>query len=119
MKKISFGDVLPHLLAVIIFLVVTLIFFNTVFFKNRVINQNDINEFLWGSRELREYREATGEEGRWAATMFSGMPAYLVNMDWSDGVVVGMKKVLTLFLPHPVSNIYLAFLSYYIMLLAF
>ncbi len=119
MKKISFGDVLPHLLAVIIFLVVTLIFFNPVFFKNRVINQNDINEFLWGSRELREYREATGEEGRWAATMFSGMPAYLVNMDWSDGVVVGMKKVLTLFLPHPVSNIYLAFLSYYIMLLAF
>ena len=26
--------------------------------------------------------------------MFSGMPAYLVNISWSDGVVLGMKKVL-------------------------
>src|SRR5258706_4603966 len=51
--------------------------------------------------------------------MFSGMPAYLVNLKWSDGVLVGMKRVLSLFLPHPVNNIFIAFLCYYIMLLAF
>ena len=47
------------------------------------------------------------------------MPAYLVNLDWSDDVVVAIKKALSLFLPHPICNIFLAFVCYYIMLLTF
>ncbi|MEJ0055800.1 MAG: hypothetical protein WDN75_09200 [Bacteroidota bacterium] len=117
--KISFKDILPHLLAVIVFLVVTVTFFSPVFFDNKILSQQDITQFLWGSKELRDFRDATGEEGLWAGTMFSGMPAYMVNLDWSDGVVVGMKKVLSLFLPHPVCNIFLSFVCYYIMMLAF
>jgi hypothetical protein len=51
--------------------------------------------------------------------MFSGMPAYLVSLKWSDGPVVWTKKIMGLFLPHPVNNIFIAFLCYYILLLAF
>ena len=119
MKKITVSNLVPHVLAVAVFLVVTVTFFSPVFFDNKVLNQGDITQFLWGSKELRDYRAATGEEGLWAGTMFSGMPAYLVNMDWSDGVVVGIKKILSLFLPHPVCNIFLAFICYYILLLTF
>lgn len=120
MRKISFQeDVLPHVLAVLLFLVVTVGFFNPVFFENKIISQHDIQQHIGGSRDLREFREATGEEGLWAGAMFSGMPAYLVNLEWSDGAVVALKKVLSLFLPHPVANIFLAFVSYYIMLIAF
>jgi hypothetical protein len=120
MRKINFtSDILPHIIAVTVFLVVTFIFFSPVFFDNRVLSQGDIRQHLSSSRELRDFREATGEEGLWVGTMFSGMPAYLVNLDWSDGVVVGMKKVLTLFLTHPVCNIFAAFISFYILLLSF
>ncbi len=120
MKKLNFGrDIWPHGLAVLIFLLVTILFFNPLFFGNKSLNQGDINQFLWGSKEQRDYREATGEEGLWANTMFSGMPAYMINMDWSDGVVTGMKRVLSIFLPHPVNNIFLAFLCYYLLLLSF
>jgi hypothetical protein len=119
MKKISFVDVRPHLLAVLVFLVVTLVFFSPVFFDNKALDQQDIQQHIGSSKALRDYRDATGEEGLWASSMFSGMPAYLVNLQWSDGVVVTMKKVLTLFLPHPVRNIFAAFICYYIMLLAF
>ena len=120
MKKIKFIEhVLPHLVAVIIFLIVTLFFFSPVFFENKVINQHDINQHIGSAKVLRDYRTATGEEGLWAMSMFSGMPAYLVNMEWSNGVVAWTKKLLSLFLPHPVNNIFLAFLSYYCMLLAF
>jgi len=118
--KLKFtSDILPHLLAVLLFFLVTITFFSPVFFENKVLNQHDIQQHAGSSKALRDYREATGEEGLWAGAMFSGMPAYLVNLQWSDGVVVGMKKVLSLFLPHPVSNIFLAFISYYIMLLVF
>lgn len=120
MKQIRFSDhVLPHLIAVLVFLVVTILFFNPVFFDNKSISQGDIQQWSGSSKELRDYRDATGEEGLWAGAMFSGMPAYLVNLQWSDGVVLGLKKVLSLFLPHPVNVIFLAFLCYYILLLSF
>ncbi len=120
MKKINFlADVLPHIVAVVTFLIVTVMFFSPVFFDNKALSQGDITQFLWSSNELREYRRATGEEGLWAGAMFSGMPAYLINLDWSDGVITTIKQVMSLYMPHPVSSIFLAFVSYYIMLLAF
>lgn len=118
--KINFSkDVLPHALAVLLFFLVTIVFFSPVFFENKALSQHDIQQHMGASKALRDYREATGEEGLWASAMFSGMPAYLVNLHWSDGVVVGMKKVFSLFLPHPVSNIFLSFVCYYILLLSF
>lgn len=118
--KVNFSkDVLPHLLAVALFLLVTVVLFSPAFFENKSLNQHDIQQHAGSSKALRDYREATGEEGLWAGAMFSGMPAYLVNLQWSDGVVVGLKKVMSLFLPHPFANIFLAFVCYYIMLLSF
>lgn len=118
--KIDFSrDVLPHLLAVLLFLLVTVVFFSPVFFENKALNQHDIQQFLGSSKALRDYRDATGEEGLWAGAMFSGMPAYLVNLQWSDDVVKGLKKTLSVFLPHPIANIFLAFVCYYILLLSF
>jgi hypothetical protein len=119
MKKITFGDIAPHLVALGIFLVVTLVFFSPIFFENKSLDQQDISQHISSAKALRDYRNATGQEGLWAPSMFSGMPAYLVNLEWSDGVVVTLKKVLTLFLPHPVCNIFAAFICYYILLLSF
>ena len=120
MKKINFStDVIPHMAAVIVFLLVTILFFRPIFFDGMALNQGDINQFLGSSKELRDFRAATGEEGLWAGAMFSGMPAYMVNLDWSDGAVVVIKRIISFFLPHPVNNIFLAFICYYAMLLAF
>lgn len=120
MKKLKFtSDVLPHLLAVLTFVLITVFFFNPVFFGNKALNQHDIQEWEGSARSLRDYREATGEEGLWSPSMFSGMPAYLVNVEWSNGPVYAFKSILTLGLPHPVANIFAAFISYYILLLAF
>jgi hypothetical protein len=120
MKKINFsGDVLPHLIAVAVFLVVTVIFFRPAFFENKVLNQRDIEEWEGSSKALRDFRDQTGEEGLWAPSMFSGMPAYLVNLEWSYQPVTVLKRILTLGLKHPFANIFAAFVSYYILLLAF
>jgi hypothetical protein len=120
MKKLSFSKhVLPHTLAVVAFLVVTIFFFNPIFFENKALDQSDIQQYLGTSKVLRDYREATGKEGLWAGSMFSGMPAYLVSLKWSEGPVVAIKKVSSLFLPHPIANIFVAFVCYYILLLAF
>ncbi len=120
MKKISFSQhILPHLIAITAFLLVTVFFFNPLFFEKKVMVQHDIAQSIAGSKVLTDHRAQTGEEGLWASAMFSGMPAYTVSIQWSNGAVRFMKSVLTLNLPHPVSNIFLAFICYYIMLLAF
>lgn len=120
MKKINFTrHVLPHLVAVTVFLVITIFFFNPIFFENKVIDQHDIRISRTSSKNLMDYREKTGEEGLWAPTSFSGMPAYFVHIIWSNLPVAYAEQVLSLFLPHPINNIYVAFICYYIMLLAF
>lgn len=120
MKKINFTrHILPHAVAVIVFLVITVFFFNPVFFENKVIDQHDIRISRTSSKSLMEYREQTGEEGLWTPSQFSGMPAYFVHIIWGSQPVGYMERVLSLFLPHPINNIFIAFISYYIMLLAF
>lgn len=120
MKKITFTeDVLPHLSAVAVFLVVTILFFSPVFFENKALDQHDITQWEGSSRSMREYRNNTGEEALWSESMFSGMPGYLINVQWGNIVISYVKKIASFNLPHPICNIYLAFLSYYIMLLAF
>ncbi len=120
MKQINVKEhILPHLFAVLVFLLISVIFFNPVFFDNKSISQHDIQQWEAASKALRDFRMATAEEGLWAPSMFGGMPAYLINMEWSNGVIVAIKKIISIGLPHPVVNIYWAFLSYYILLLVF
>ena len=120
MRKINFSkDVLPHGIAIGVFLIVTLFFFNPIFFDNKILDQSDITQWEGSSKSMRDFRDKTGEEALWAPSMFSGMPGYLVNVKWGNNAVDIVKAILSFKLPHPVCNIYLAFVCYYIMLLAF
>jgi hypothetical protein len=120
MKNIRFGEhVLPHLVAVVVFLVVTVFFFNPLFFDNKTLQQHDIQQFTGGAKEIIDYRAQTGKEALWTNRMFGGMPAYLISVQWSNRPVSILKSVLTLGLQHPIGNIFAAFIAYYILLLAF
>lgn len=120
MRKIRFtAHILPHIIAILTFFLITVFFFNPVFFENKRIGQHDIRMWEASSKSLRDFREQTGEEGLWTPSMFSGMPAYLVNVHWSNESVIFLKKILTLSLPHPVNNIMAAFVCYYLLLLTF
>lgn len=120
MSKINFSKhVFPHLVAVIVFYIITLFFFSPIFFNGKVLNQGDIQQFIGSSKSISDYRASTGEEALWAPDMFSGMPAYLVSLRWSDGPLAWVKKIMSLFTPHPVSNVLVTFVCYYILLLSF
>ena len=119
MKKIDFRQVLPHLVAIGVFLFITILFFSPVFFESKALNQGDITQWEGSSKSMRDYRDKTGEEALWSENMFSGMPGYLINVQWGNIAIGYLKKIMSFNLPHPICNIYLAMLSYYIMLLAF
>ena len=120
MKKINFtAQVLPHMLAIAVFLLVTVLFFNPVFFENKTLQQRDIQEFIGSSKAIDDFRKQFGEEPLWTNSMFSGMPAYLISVHWGNQAMAYVKTIMALFLPHPIANIFLAFVCYYILLLSF
>lgn len=120
MKPIKFQkDILPHLLAVIAFLSITILFFSPTYFDGKVLSQGDIAQWEASAQELIEYREATGEEGLWTNSIFGGMPAYLISVKWGNGLIKAAHAIYTLGLPHPTRLVFGAMLSFYIMLLCF
>lgn len=120
MKKIRFTEhILPHLIALVVFVVVTVLFFSPVFFESKAPVQPDIQEYQGSAKAITDFREQTGEEPLWTNAMFGGMPAYLISVQWSNQPVLYLKKIISVGLPHPISNILTAFVCYYIMLLCF
>lgn len=120
MKKINIQqDVLPHIIAIAIFLLLTIIFFKPVFFDNEALSQGDILQWEASATELIDYRESTGEEGLWTNSIFGGMPAYMISVKWGNQLIKSVHSIISLGLPHPARVLFISMLSFYIMLLCF
>lgn len=119
-KSSFFSKALPHVIAVIIFLAISIFMYRPILFEGKIMDQNDINQGKGAAKELVDYRESTGEQALWTNSMFGGMPTYLTGLQWSGAMTLNtIQKVMLLGLPRPVGENFLAFLTFYIMLLVF
>lgn len=120
MKTISFKEhILPHIVAILVFIIITLFFFLPLFMENKVLNQNDVLQGVGAGQEVIEYRAQTGEEALWTNSMFGGMPAYLINTVWGNNVLYLFQQVLTFNFPSAASEVLIGLISFYILLLVF
>lgn len=120
MSKINFKEqILPHIVSILIFLLVTVAYFQPVFFENKSLGQHDINQWRGGAQEIIDFKETTGETTLWTNSMFGGMPAYLIYTKWGYGIMGNVQSIISLGLPHPVKIVFITFLGFYILLLSF
>jgi hypothetical protein len=112
-------DILPHLLGVVLFYLIVLLYFSPVVFDGKIIFQYDILQWEGASKEILDYRLSQGEEALWANRLFSGMPAYLVSFEVPGDITNSLTKIITLGLPHPVNSLFFGMVSMYILLLSF
>lgn len=114
------NDLLKRLLpigaAVIVFLALSLAYFSPVFDGKRLA-QHDIQQHQGMSREIVEQREATGQEPLWTGSMFSGMPAYQISVLWKGDILQFVDDAFHLWLPRPVSFLFLYLAGMYMLLL--
>ena len=108
-----------HCISLVVFLSLTIYFFNPVIFENKELKQHDIEQWKNGANEIIDYRKNTNKEALWTNSMFSGMPAYLIDVKWKNDIIIFLHKLLGLWLPHPVSLIFISFISFYFMLICF
>jgi hypothetical protein len=118
MLKTVLRKSVPHLVAVILFLVLTLAYFHPVL-EGKKVEQPDITQFRGMAREIIEYREQTGEEPLWTNAMFSGMPAYLISVHYPFNIIRYADRLISFGLPRPANFLFLSLLGFYILLLAF
>ena len=110
---------IKHLLSILLFVGLNLYIFNPVIFLNKQLKQHDIEQWSYSAKESSEFRKINNEEALWSNSMFSGMPAYLTDVKWSNEVIGYTHKLYSFFFPHPTNILLISFLSFYFMLLAF
>lgn len=71
----------PWLVGVVLFWGVCYHFFAPQF-DGKSLGQGDIAQYAGMSADIREHRTSTGEDPQWTGNMFSGMPAYLIDVEY-------------------------------------
>ncbi len=76
--------ILPHLIAVAVFLIVS-IAYNKTALEGKVLRQSDVQQYTGMARQSNEYKEKYGHWPLWTESMFGGMPAYNIAIEGSLG----------------------------------
>ena len=117
MKNPLLKKILPHLIAVSVFLVVSILFCKPVL-EGNVLNQHDIIGWKGMAQNAFEYKEKNGHFPLWNPNLFSGMPNYQVAMD-GKSILSPFTNIVLNTLPKPINFFFLACLCFYILCLAF
>jgi hypothetical protein len=112
----SFKRLLPHLLVLIGFVVLSLAYFSPVL-QGKKIFQSDIMHYIGMAEQQKEFAKTTGEETYWTNSAFGGMPTYQLGAKYPHNYIKKLDLSLR-FLPRPADYLFLYFLGFYILLLA-
>jgi len=108
---------LPHLTAIIIFLIISAIYFSPQL-KGDKLHQNDKLQSEGMSKEIADFRKETGEETLWTNSTFGGMPAYQIFVK-NNNVIKDLKSVVLRIIPRPIGYMFFLMIGFYILLLCF
>ncbi|MCH5596828.1 hypothetical protein [Niabella ginsengisoli] len=107
---------LPHFLAILIFLLVSVLFCKPVL-EGKVLNQHDTGISGWkgSAQNALEIKEETGSLPLWSTSVFSGMPNYQIALEGKSALPVDLNKVMGLWLPKPMNFFFIACVCFYIL----
>ncbi len=117
----DFRKILPDLIVILLFVVISFLYFAPAVMDGRVIAQHDSLAAIGQGQEQRDYMERhNGERSRWNISMFSGMPSYQMSPTYDSTKPQDLaKKAYSLFLPNYVYLLFIMLLGFYILMRAF
>jgi len=113
MKNDLLKKSLPHIFAILIFLIVAILFCKPAI-EGNVLSQHDIIGWKGMAQNSFEYKEKNGHFPLWNPNLFGGMPNYQIAME-GKSVLPDTIKILTLWLPRPINFFFLACICFYIL----
>ncbi|MBN2681862.1 MAG: YfhO family protein [Bacteroidales bacterium] len=109
---------LPHIIVVLIFFLISAVYFYPQF-SGKALYQQDNDHFLGMSKEVMDHLDKEGENALWTNSMFGGMPAYQIYFKKSSNWILEIESALLRLIKSPVAHLFLCFIGFYIMLLCF
>ena len=106
------------LLPVLLFIVLSFVYFSPDVIDGKILFQHDTQQGLAIGHEAKTYAEETGEMPRWTGSVFSGMPTFQIAPTYSSNEPLKwLQNVYNLWLVSPVSLVFIMMLGFYILLL--
>ena len=111
-KKLS-----PHLLVILLFVGISFTYFSPLI-QGKHLDTPDVKHWKGMSKEIFDFRNATGKEALWTNSMFSGMPAYQISISSNTNLIRYVVKIISLGIPSPANLLFLYLLGFYLLLLS-
>lgn len=120
-KGFDWKKMLPDVIVIAVFIIISFIYFAPAVMDGRVITQHDSLAAIGQGQEQRDYMARhDGERTRWNLSMFGGMPSYQMSPTYDSSKPQDFaKKVYSLFLPNYVYLVFIMLLGFYILMRAF
>lgn len=113
MSKSFFKSLLPHIIAVVIFAIVAIVYAKPAL-EGKVLQQSDITQWKGMAQDAFSFKEKYGNFPLWSNSMFGGMPGYQITGAPGFEYTIGMLDTLfTLGLPEPIGLFFLASICFY------
>lgn len=109
----------PHLIILAAFYMIVALYFQPAVFDGKTLKQGDGVTWTGNAKAIIDHREQYKEEPLWTNAMFSGMPAYTISVVYTGELLEHLERIAYLGLPYPVSIIFVALISFYILMLSF
>lgn len=112
MNKGLIQKLLPHFIAVGVFLIVAVIYCKPAL-EGKVLQQEDITQWKGAMKQLEDYKAKHGEYPLWTNAMFSGMPTFAIAYPSNNNIPWIVHTVLSLHLPKPIGFFFVACICFY------
>jgi hypothetical protein len=117
--KINFvKNVLPHIIAVLLFLVIAS-FYSSPVLEGKKLSAHDYNVYTAISKANNDYEDKNDRLVFWNNSMFSGMPTYAVSTAKQENIFFKIYNVITLGSTIPLNLIFWYLLGFYLLMGAF
>ena len=108
----------PHLIAVIVFLIISYLYFLPAI-EGKMLQGTDNNTAKGSGGEVVTYTNLSGDYCAWTNAMFGGMPAYTIWVKKNNPLVIITYVVNFFTTGEPISFLFIAMLSFYILLICY
>lgn len=110
--KFDFKKLLPHIIAVVAFLIVS-VFYCKPTLEGKVVSQSDMVQWKGMSKDAENYKERHGVYPEWTNGMFSGMPSFAIAFQNNAGTAGLVPYITGFMLPVPILYFFLACICFY------
>ncbi|TAD98131.1 MAG: hypothetical protein EAZ97_11335 [Bacteroidetes bacterium] len=113
-------NLIPHALVVLIFYLITIVYFKAEFFDGKTIAQDDIVRYEGMAKQTADYNKTHDSPTLWTSSMFAGMPVYLFQAQFPDQPLTFLDKFFKGFISHKTAHLlFMTMFCFYLAMLCF